>query len=212
MSVAIALLRLGKKYEIKLLFDSVSTRVKECYPRELLSSSGPARFEGTLTGRDPLDFQLINIIREVGLLTVLPIALYACAFSTEIEKLLDGYEWNGVRYSLSPVNQRACIIARDKRSELTRRIFTKFFPRPEERHFLESTTCLLCRSRCCSTSLSTDPFAVWDPDWNSRFCKACVADFKARYNRYRKDAFLFLPWMFDVGSNWDQVQKDETSL
>lgn len=212
VSVATALLRLGKKYEFKLLFDCVSSRVKGCYPRELPSNSGPARVEGTLTGRDPLDFQLLNIIREVGLLTVLPIALHACAFSADIEKLLDGYDWNGVRYSLSPINQRACIIARDRRSELGKRVFTNIFLRPEDRYFLESTTCLLCRSRCCATSLSADPFAVWDPDWNSRFCKNCVADLKLRYHRYRKDAFIYLPWMFDVGSSWDQVQKDETNF
>lgn len=187
-------------------------RVRVQQSEGLLSSGTAARVEGTLTGRDPLDFQLLNIIREVGLLTVLPIALYACAFSTEIEKLLDGYDWNGVRYSLSPINQRACIIARDKRSELSKRMFTKFFSTPEDRYFLESTTCLLCRSPCCATSLSADPFAAWDPDWNSRFCKSCIGDFKSRYNRYRKDAFLYLPRMFDVGSNWDQVRKDETSF
>ncbi|KAI6130622.1 hypothetical protein EDD17DRAFT_1508654 [Pisolithus thermaeus] len=90
MSVATALLRLGKKYEFKLLFECVSSRVKDCYPLELPANSGPERVEGTLTGHDPLDFQLLNIIREVGLPVVLPIALYACAFSTEIEKLLDG--------------------------------------------------------------------------------------------------------------------------
>lgn len=217
MSVATALLRLGKKYEIKLLFDCVSSRVKECYPSELLPNSGPVRFEGTLiTERDPLDFQLLNIIREVGLLTVLPMALYACAFSTEIEKLLDGYEWNGVHYSLSPVNQRACMIARDRRPELAKRVFTssshRIFPRSDDYCFLENTTCLLCRSRCSATSPSTDPLVAWDPDWNRRFCKACVEDLKLRYHRYRKDAFLYLPWMFDVGPNWDQVRKDEAGI
>ncbi|KAI6039142.1 hypothetical protein EDC04DRAFT_2603393 [Pisolithus marmoratus] len=184
MSVATALLRLGKKYEIKLLFDHMTRR----------------------------DFQLLNVVREVGLLTVLPIALYVCACSTKVKKLLDGYEWEGVHYSLSPLNQRACIIGRDQRSELAKRVFANIFSKQGNRYFIGDKTCAQCPARCCATSLPTDPFSIWDPDWDRRFCTRCVAPFKARCNKCRDNAFLLLPSMFDVGSNWEQICKDETSF
>lgn len=215
MSVATALLRLGKKYEIKLLFNHVSTRVKACYPSELPLTSGPFRFEGTISKRDPHDFQLLNIAREVGLLSVLPVALYVCASSTEIKKLLDGYEWEGVHCSLSPINQRACIIGRDHRSELAKRAFTQICGTQGDRYFVGNTACgnyKRCPARCCPASLPTDPFALWDPHWDNRFCGICAVTFKSRYDKGRKDAFLSLPSMFNLGSNWDEVRKDETSF
>ncbi|KAI6148828.1 hypothetical protein BKA82DRAFT_996951 [Pisolithus tinctorius] len=216
MSVATTLLRLGKKYEIKPLFNHVSARVKACYHSELPSDSGPLRFEGTISERDPHDFQLLNIAREVGLLSVLPIALYVCASSTEIKKLLDGYEWEGVHYSLSPINQRACIIGRDHRSALAKRAFAQICETQGDRYFVGNTACKKsfegCPAQCCPTSLPTDPFALWDTHWDSRFCGRCVTTFKFRYDKGRKDAFLSLPSMFDLGLNWDEVRKDETSF
>ncbi|KAI6000306.1 hypothetical protein F5J12DRAFT_894751 [Pisolithus orientalis] len=182
--------------------------VKACYHSELPSDSGPLRFEGTISERDPHDFQLLNIAREVGLLSVLPVALYVCASSTEIKKLLDGYEWEGVHYSLSPINQRACIIGGDHRSELAKLAFARICETQGDRYFVGNMACKKsfegCPAQCCPTSLPTDPFALWDTHWDSRFCGKCVTTFKSRYDKGRKDAFLSLPSTFDLGSNWDE--------
>ncbi|KAI6000305.1 hypothetical protein F5J12DRAFT_724029 [Pisolithus orientalis] len=176
MSVATALLRLGKKYEIKLLFNHVSGLMKACYSVELPSDSGPLRFEGTITERDPHDFQFLNVAREVGLLSVLPVALYVCASSTDIKELFNGYEWEGVHYSLSPINQRACIIGRDQRSELAKRVF------PERLgQFCFSGPCKACSQMGATVSFLADPFALWDSNWDRMFCKWCAENCKSKY-------------------------------
>lgn len=219
MSVATALLRLGKKYEIKLLFNHVSGLMKACYSVELPSDSGPLRFEGTITERDPHDFQFLNVAREVGLHSVLPVALYVCASSTDIKELFNGYEWEGVHYSLSPTNQRACIIGRDQRSELAKRVFPEH-KRPldmdlgygDDRDHVIFIECKDCSKMGVTKSFLTDPFALWDLNWDRMFCNWCAINCRSKYGQSRKEAFLLLPFMFDLGSNWDEVREDETSF
>ncbi|KAI6120167.1 hypothetical protein EDD16DRAFT_903628 [Pisolithus croceorrhizus] len=81
MSVATALLRLGKKYEFKLLFECVSSRVKDCYPLELPANSGPGtRRRNPHWAVTPWISSCLILFAKLGCSLVLPIALYACCF------------------------------------------------------------------------------------------------------------------------------------
>ncbi|KAG6331415.1 hypothetical protein ID866_7674 [Astraeus odoratus] len=212
MAIATAFLRLGKKYEMKMLFDEAANRLYECYPMKL-PSSPPARVDSRrLTGRDPHDFQLINIAREVGLVTVLPAALYICSYSTDIEVLLDGYEWMGTYYTLSLINQRACIIGRDKHHAFVQSAFGGLF-KQEREMFYSRWACrnIQCVFGFCITAIPTNPFAGWDAEWNKRFCADCVNSLKREHEQCRKKAWALLPSVFGLG-NWDEVAKNATKL
>ena len=213
IATATAFLRLGKKYEIDTLFNEACIRIKECYPLKLPTSSSLGHMQRCrLAGRDPLDYQLLNIAREVGIMTLLPVALYICSRSATIEQIVDGYKVEGTMYTLDPINQRACIIGRDKYSTLTNNAFEGLLSPKQDRYM--SYNPRSCKSKhCvlwyCITPLPSDPFATWDAGWESKFCDECVAGLKREYEQCRKKAWSLLPSVFDLGRNWEEVTNAE---
>jgi len=215
IATATAFLRLGKKYEIRTLFNEACVRLKECYPSKLPSSPLGRMQRHRLAGRDPLDFQLLNIAHEVGITTLLPVARYVCSQSATIEEIIDGYTWEGTVYKLDATNQRACIIGRDKRSALAYSAFEGLLsPKQERSMFFNSRWS--CRNKQCAlwycvTTHPSDPFATWDTEWDSRFCGECVLALKREYEQCRKKAWNLLPSIFCLGT-WESVVNVETSF
>lgn len=168
-----------------------------------------------LAGRDSLDFQLLNIAREVGITTLLPVARYVCSQSASIEQIIDGYTWEGTVYKLDATNQRACIIGRDKRSALANTAFEGLLS-PKQERFMSYNPRWSCKSKqCilwyCVTTHPSDPFATWDTEWDSRFCGECAAALKREYEQCRKKAWSLLPSFFCLGT-WENVTNGETSF
>ena len=216
IATATAFLRLGKKFEIYTLFNEACTRMKECYSLKLPASSSLGRMQRCrLAGRDRLDYQLLNIAREVGITTLLPVALYICSRSATIEEIVDGYSSEGTVYRLDPINRRACIIGRDKYSLLTNTAFEGLLSAKQDR-YMSYNSRFPCKSKqCvlwyCITPLPSDPFATWDTGWDSKFCDECVAGLKREYEQCRKKAWNLLPSVFGLG-NWEEVVNGETGF
>jgi len=216
IATATAFLRLGKKYEIRTLFNEACVRLKECYPSKLPSFPLWRVQYRRLAGRDPLDFQLLNIAHEVGITTLLPVARYVCSRSATIEEIIDGYTWEGTVYKLDATNQRTCIIGKVNHSTLTNTAFEGLLNPKDERCNLR-WSCTGSLEKCLLWYFaiilmdSSDPFATWDTDWDSKFCGECAAGLKREYEQCRKKAWSLLPSVFCLG-NWEDVANGETSF
>ncbi|KAF8452873.1 hypothetical protein L210DRAFT_3315703, partial [Boletus edulis BED1] len=209
VSVVTAFLRLGKKYEIRWLFDEACWRIKECYPSSLFSLLFlPPDLKHPVTGRDKYDFQLINLAREFGLLSLLPVAMYRCVCSSPLTAILDGYYFDGSLYHLTPANQKSCIMGRDKLLEL--RSLTFGWLKRQRPCCIDEVKCALGNFAtitelwCTDRPSSRDPFMRWDPRWDSRFCSNCMIFCHREIEDGREDAWDGLPSAFGF-SSWERL-------
>ncbi|KIJ57990.1 hypothetical protein HYDPIDRAFT_103482 [Hydnomerulius pinastri MD-312] len=210
LPVAAAFLRLGKKYEIRRLFDEGRACLEGWRAGWTTLPELPtddSLYLSRVTKRDKYDFHLTNLAREVGLLSMLPFALYTIALSCPPEIILDGYDCDGAHCTLSPINQRACLIGRDKLVELQSSSF----------HLLADFKCadrLKCmegRERILRDvwhpNFQRNPFATWDSKWDLSFCSPCLAHRKNLCERCRKRAWDALPSVFGLGS-WEEIERN----
>ncbi|KIJ57989.1 hypothetical protein HYDPIDRAFT_103486, partial [Hydnomerulius pinastri MD-312] len=214
VGVVTAFLRLGKKYGIAQLYGEAYEVVKGCYPTTLPAGSlSPRRQQ---PDRKPPKFGLINIAREVGLTSVLPVALYRCSLEP-MSVVLHGFEWKGGGgyLSLSPINQKACILGRDRSGELLAATFKWVtLKKPPHQRDCGEFKCML---GMCMMALDIwtpgdpecDPFMPWAQEWDSRFCESCLRSCKQEHKEGRAMAWAALPVIYGLGT-WEEVQKNET--
>lgn len=212
ISVLTAFLRLGKKYEIRWLFDEACSRMKQCYPSSLFSLLFlPPDLKHPVTGRDKYDFQMINLAREFGLLSLLPVAMYLCVCSSPLTAILDGYHFDGSLYHLTPPNQKSCILGRDKLLELRSLTFGWLKRhRPccrDEIKCAFGNFAMIAELWCPDRPSSRDPFMRWDPRWDSRFCSNCMVYCHREIEDGREDAWNELPSAFGFYS-WERLMKN----
>ena len=213
ISVLTAFLRLGKKYEIRWLFEEACSRIKQCYPSSLFSLLFlPPDLKHPVTGRDKYDFQLINLAREFGLFSFLPVAMYRCVCLSPLTAILDGYYFDGSPYHLTPANQKSCIMGRDKLLEL--RSLTFGWLKRQRPCCIDEVKCALGNFAtitelwCPDRPSSRDPFMRWDPRWDSRFCSNCMIYCHREIEDGREDAWNGLPSAFGF-SSWERLTKNE---
>ncbi|KIJ64939.1 hypothetical protein HYDPIDRAFT_28285 [Hydnomerulius pinastri MD-312] len=211
LPVAAAFLRLGKKYEIRKLYKegrmSLGNLGGLIPPPQLPTDSSP-RLITFVTERDKYDFHLTNLAREIGFLSMLPVALYTIVMSCPLEIILDGYDWNGAHCALSPINQRACLIGRDKLVGLQSR---HFLIQPDYKSCLDRVKCMEGEERVLRDAwrpdFYRDPFATWDSKWDSSFCSPCLAYRKRLCECSREAAWVDLPSAFGLGS-WEETERN----
>ncbi|KIJ57866.1 hypothetical protein HYDPIDRAFT_34721 [Hydnomerulius pinastri MD-312] len=215
LPVAAAFLRLGKKYEIRKLYKEGRMSLDGLgglIPLPQLPTDSSPRLITLVTERDKYDFHLTNLAREVGLLSMLPVALYTIALSCPLEIILDGYDWDGAHCALSPINQRACLIGRDKLVKLQSR---NLHVRLDCKSCLDRVKCREGEERVLRDAWRPDfyrnPFATWDSKWDSSFCSPCLAYRKRQCERSREAAWDELPSAFGLGS-WEEIRRNSFTL
>lgn len=115
LSVVVAFLRMGEKYAIRIFSDEA----KEILSRSIEPTFSTARTTPDLTllpritGGDPYNFQIMNLLQEHGLTAPLPLAMYRCIITCPLTVIVHGYEFNDSVYSLSPANMRYFILMKD---------------------------------------------------------------------------------------------------
>lgn len=89
MSVVTAFIRLGRKYEIDVLYNEGLTRLTyECPPT--FAAFNDMNDGSMIT--DGLTFEFINLARDLNLPALLPVAYYSWCCSGDVEIIMDGCE------------------------------------------------------------------------------------------------------------------------
>ncbi|KAL4062036.1 hypothetical protein V8B97DRAFT_1107250 [Scleroderma yunnanense] len=222
-SVLTAFLRLGEKYEIKTLYNEAKARLAKCYPSSVTDlTSAKESMKNSLTGSDPHHFRVINVAREVGLLSVLPAAMYLCLLECPPQTISDGYETSDGHCSLSPANQSVCIAVQDSLASLRRQSFQWLGASQFARLQSHRSTRNACSDKpeCLSgahtiltelffrTSL-VDPLADWREDWDEHFCDNCSVVARRQYGEARVALWASLPRIFGLGQSWTELEQNE---
>ncbi|KAF9237818.1 hypothetical protein BU15DRAFT_75612 [Melanogaster broomeanus] len=222
LSVTAAFLRLGKKYLISQLFNEARDSVENSYPTTLMKAQWtPFLVHLGVSGQDKHHFHMINLAREVGMLSVLPVMFAFCCRACPLEYIVEGYEVCGSRVELTLENKNACILGREKLPELYLETFSWLKTRREASECTD-------RNRCAAGIEATraevwsperlmggtghDPFVTWEMRWESRLCPKCLKYCKREHQRGRDNAWAQLPAVFGLGSSWEELKKNETTV
>ncbi|KIJ64949.1 hypothetical protein HYDPIDRAFT_111635 [Hydnomerulius pinastri MD-312] len=217
-SVVAAFLRLGKKYEIRQLFNEAKAKLETSFPCKLPQSD----LDIKITGHDPHGFQIINLAHEVGLLSVLPAAIYYFCRSCPLSSILDGYTFEGSLFSLTTPNVRTCAIGREKLLELQ----SVAFP------WLKATASGVRRVRQCSSAScnglvnltiarhwhpepSRDPFMTWEAITaeftGENVCHTCRATWQVEHQAGRDRAWEAFPGLLGLES-WSELERNAIDI
>ncbi|KAF7370392.1 BTB domain-containing protein [Mycena sanguinolenta] len=109
-----ALLRLGRKYEFKDLFDSAVARLTSEFPTTVEEYDASGKFK-TIEWYDGVHFDIIALATENNILSVLPSACYRAVERYELSILFDGIpRKDGTLASLPQTDLRRCAIGQHR--------------------------------------------------------------------------------------------------
>ncbi|KAF8123699.1 hypothetical protein EV363DRAFT_1435752 [Boletus edulis] len=206
ISVLSAFLRMGKKYVIRQLFKEaermLSFGTSPLVQLSAISAAGNVILFPRLSGADPFNFMVMNLAREVGLLSITVIAGFYCCVACPALSIVDGYEYNGVRYDLSAGNKRLCFLVQRYIAEVERQLF-QCLAFPAHNCVYGSSS----RSPCCSGLLSNlrsiqclkCPFTQWMNTWDDGLCVSCRAVLRKKHEGARMRLWKNLPVDLDLG-------------
>ena len=201
-----AFYRLGTKYEIPDLRIEAIRRLSNDYPDEL-ELFDQNRNSQLIEGRAA---DVVNLAREMNILSVLPSALYCCsAFYTTGEILGGKKRSDGSTAIMSLDDQKICLLGRDK---LTRLQATETFSWLAN-EFEGSCLDLKCVN---GRDALIGILFIWSPAcralhrrrriWEREFCAPCVAAFADSHALGRKNIWNLLPSIFDLPP-WEELLK-----
>ncbi|EIW79952.1 hypothetical protein CONPUDRAFT_166605 [Coniophora puteana RWD-64-598 SS2] len=108
--VVAAFLRLGKKYEIKALYEEARTCLMSDFP-DTLPSWQSRTTSIVSSSRKALAINVANLAQEGGILRVLPAAFYECLTQCSLRELECGVNGEGEIATLTPKNRAICVSA-----------------------------------------------------------------------------------------------------
>lgn len=155
-----------------------------------------------VTGCDPHNFQMMNLLQEMDLYPALPLAMYQCITTCPLPTVIDGYEFNGSTCLLSYVNLRSFIHMKS--------ILESFRVRLAQ-NLRVSASCVVQSSCVCNIRrLWSDevtiaqPFGPWRSEWDKLFCDACRSDLNMWRNAAIQKTWNQIPTAFAFES-WAAV-------
>lgn len=161
-----------------------------------------------ITGGDPHNFLVMNLLEEMDLRAPLPLAMYQCAVACPLTAVIDGYKFNGVVCTLSRANMRAWILVNNILENF--RIQLAKSLRVSNSCIVQSS-CVLHVRRLWSDDITVgQPFGPWRREWDKLFCEACRTDLNAWRNAAIQKAWNQIPTAFDFDS-WAEVVKNDFS-
>ncbi|KAF8216825.1 hypothetical protein K438DRAFT_1658313 [Mycena galopus ATCC 62051] len=110
-----ALIRLGRKYDFKDLFDSAVARITSQYPTTFQEYDAMQGTTGTIKFYPGFHFDVVTLASENNILSALPTAYYRLMVVFTLGQLVHGIPRDdGTLASLSQVDLGRCVIARER--------------------------------------------------------------------------------------------------
>nr|GAT43809.1 predicted protein [Mycena chlorophos] len=213
----IALLRLSKKYEIKGFQHQCVERLRANFPSTLDGYKEVETQWKDIDVPEPEDgvdlpelaVKVVNVAREVGLHSVLPVAFYTIIASsvgaaTDNENIL----------KLELCDQRACYKGF---IQVTKDYLRTPFKCFEPGKYIPCEACER-EPRCNSIGLllklglennrhsMANIVGKWDDEWDEQFCPACVGCAKEVFERAREKCWDKLPSYFGL-PDWEELKR-----
>ncbi|KAF8216763.1 hypothetical protein K438DRAFT_1658225 [Mycena galopus ATCC 62051] len=212
-----ALIRLGRKYDFKDIFDSAVARLMAECPTTLDEFDRlPSLAMKTMVACPTAYFDLVAIASENNILSALPCAYYCLVEMFSMNQLFDGIvKEDGKLASLSPVDLRRCLVAHEK---LLIKQFQPgyIFAWARKREFGDCTDpagCLMRRMGeiVVEGCLDRARIAILEPPAGhsnfkgQNFCDACIQDVAESMAAGRKKIWEELPGIFDLPP-WNELK------
>ncbi|KAJ7250524.1 hypothetical protein B0H12DRAFT_1052387 [Mycena haematopus] len=208
-----ALIRLGRKYDFKYLFDSAVARLTAEFPATLQEYDA-LRSGQTIHWYPGLSFDVITLASDNNILSVLPCVYYKGIMNcATLGQLFDGFERaDGTRASLSSVDFRRCAVGREK---LLLKQFQSGYTLGWTRKWefddcADSVRCSTLRETIQTSFLDDEiayPGALALPSYlvSFKFCAACRQHITASMAAGRKKIWDELPGIFDLPP-WSELK------
>ncbi|KAK7025116.1 BTB domain-containing protein [Favolaschia claudopus] len=213
-----ALLRLGRKYDIKYLFDSAVARLTSEFPATLqeldIAMSSNRKVENirgyaTMTSCN-LIFDIITLAHENQIFTVLPLAYYLAAVykPRALFEINDNDEGNP---RLPPIHLRRCISGRE--SLITKQLLPSYvFGWVTKWEFKDCTTVAACRhfrESFLTACLQERALLALNAEWTAaRLCQNCSGHAEKLISAGREKIWNELPEIFDLPP-WNELKNGD---
>ncbi|EIW79938.1 hypothetical protein CONPUDRAFT_166602 [Coniophora puteana RWD-64-598 SS2] len=212
-AVVEAFLRLGKKYQIKELYEEARICLLCDFPDNFASWCSRSR-SISFPSQKALFIKVANIAQEVGLQRVLPAALYACMTECSLAEIYNGVQEEGEIASLSSHNRAICVASWQSFQALASKTFSWASPMPSPSNsYCRSKTLCADRKRVVLSNKFYPAFAAqalenFDHDWNQGMCSLCASNNLILHNEGRENAWNKFPALFNLATVWDDLKDD----
>jgi len=199
--VVAAFLRLGKKYEIKELYEEARACLMSDFP-DTLSSWQSRTTSIVSSSRKALAINVVNLAQEGGILRVLPAAFYECLTQCSLRELECGVKGEGEIATLTPKNRETCVSAWKPFEGCAARTYSwlkygNITPTQCHSHICVNQRYWTISLKLYPTS-SCQPLDRFDHSWNADVCSSCSNHALSTHNSNRVQAWNDLPTLFDL--------------
>ncbi|KAF7370394.1 BTB domain-containing protein [Mycena sanguinolenta] len=207
-----ALIRLGRKYDVKDLLDSAVARIGARFPTSL-SKYDASYIWDTIEWYKGIELDAVTLLSENGIFTALPSAYYRAVDGEFLGNLLDGIpKDDGTRATLLQADLRRCAVGQQ-------RIFLKQFEpgytfgwarKWDFDDCPSSAVCRASRGQILNSYMEAfDTWALVEPRPFSEYnlCAACSQHAKESMTAGRKKFWQELPEIFDLPA-WNELKND----
>ncbi|KAF8216780.1 hypothetical protein K438DRAFT_403438 [Mycena galopus ATCC 62051] len=213
LPVIAALIRLGRKYDFKDLFDSAVALLQSEYPTTLQEYDAMAKRFVSVEISPGLGFDIISLATENNILFLLPAAYYCLLEDFSLIELFDGMSRaDGTVARLSDLDLRRCVIARERLLvKQCQPDYTFGWARREFGGCTKPTQCRTLRdgvlseySEQAEIEALALPSDILD---GFKFCAACTRHAYECIIAGRKKIWDELPDIFDLPP-WDELKNE----
>jgi hypothetical protein len=210
-AVVAAFLRLGTKYEIPDLRAEATKRLVTDYPLGLELLEPRTNEKISIQPYYGKIFDVVNLAREMGILSILPVALYSCCCNDN-QIILEGcYKQDGKYVALSSADQKICILAKDKLLAFQVQETFGWLGVDISEDICPQSRCKNLRKRVFQLIWLPKPKCValefWQPKWSDELCVHCGAAAHVVHVAGRAEIWRQLPSIFGL-PGWDDLLKE----
>jgi len=209
-----AFLRLGKKYEIKELYEDAKACLLSDFPDAWMEWHSRSK-SIVSPSRKALLINVVNLAQDIGLRRVLPAAFYACLTQCSLQEIQCGVQEEGEVTALSPRNRAICISAWQPFQSCAIRTFSWLDPANFPKQCQSKNSCTEHRyalmGRKFYPAPSCEPLEYFDSSWNANVCSVCSDYAKSNHGSNRFAAWSQLPSLFSLPA-WHELSVEDEGV